>query len=262
MEEAYQGKNCCVTVSYVSYLSRFIIGADKKLRYWLSRDWLGSEKFAWFHGRPWEHQVAAVGTVLSAAGGVLGSATVHVLSGAWGQILNGHPTLLLYASAVIVLVIQSRPTLWDPVDCGPQVSLSMEFSRQEQWSGVPFPSPGDLPDPGIEPGFPALKVDSLPSEPPGKAWIVIQFSSIQLSSVAQSCLTLCDPMDCSTPGLPVHHQLLEFTQTHLHWVGDAIQPSQLHFNFNLSSKVATVSYPKMCIFWLLGFKNLELKIQN
>ena len=44
-------------------------------------------------------------------------------------------------------------------------------------------------------------------------------------SVAQSCPTLCDPMDCSTPGLPVHHQLLEFTQTHLHWVGDAIQPS-------------------------------------
>ena len=38
-------------------------------------------------------------------------------------------------------------------------------------------------------------------------------------------LTLCDPMDCSTPGLPVHHRLLEFTQTHAHWVGDAIQPS-------------------------------------
>ena len=45
------------------------------------------------------------------------------------------------------------------------------------------------------------------------------------SSVAQSCPTLCDPMDCSTPGLPVYHQLLEPTQTHVHWVGDAIQPS-------------------------------------
>ena len=44
----------------------------------------------------------------------------------------------------------------------------------------------------------------------------------QLSSVTQSCLTLCYAMDCSTPGLPVHHQLLEFTQTHVHWVGDAI----------------------------------------
>ena len=44
----------------------------------------------------------------------------------------------------------------------------MEFSRQEYWSGLPIPSPGDLPDPGIEPGSPALQADSLPSEPPGK----------------------------------------------------------------------------------------------
>ena len=51
------------------------------------------------------------------------------------------------------------------------------------------------------------------------------FSSVQFSSVAQSCPTLCDPLDYSTPGLPVHHQLLEFTQTHVHWVGDAIQAS-------------------------------------
>ena len=48
---------------------------------------------------------------------------------------------------------------------------------------------------------------------------------IQFSSVAQSCLTLGDPMHCSTPGFPVHHQLLELTQTHAHRVGDAIQPS-------------------------------------
>ena len=47
---------------------------------------------------------------------------------------------------------------------------------------------------------------------------------VQFSSVAQSCLTLCDPMNCSAPGLPVHHQLPEFTQTHVHRVGDAIQP--------------------------------------
>ena len=49
--------------------------------------------------------------------------------------------------------------------------------------------------------------------------------SIQFSSVAQSCPTLCHPMNRSMPGLPVHHQLLEFTQTHVHLVGDAIQPS-------------------------------------
>ena len=48
---------------------------------------------------------------------------------------------------------------------------------------------------------------------------------VQLSSVAQLCPTLCDPMDCSMPGLPIHHQLLEFTQTHVHWVSNAIQPS-------------------------------------
>ena len=49
----------------------------------------------------------------------------------------------------------------------------------------------------------------------------------QFSSVAQSCPTLCDPMNRSMPGLPVHHQLPEFTQTHVHLVGDAIQPSHL-----------------------------------
>ena len=55
--------------------------------------------------------------------------------------------------------------------------------------------------------------------------LVVAFPSVQFSSVAQSCLTLCDPMDCSTPALPVHHQLPEFTQTHVHCVSDAIQPS-------------------------------------
>ena len=51
------------------------------------------------------------------------------------------------------------------------------------------------------------------------------FSSVQFSSVTQSCPTLCDPMNRSTPGLPVHHQLPEFTQTHIHRVRDTIQPS-------------------------------------
>ena len=50
-------------------------------------------------------------------------------------------------------------------------------------------------------------------------------NSVQLRSLTQSCLTLCDALDCSTPGLPVHCQLPEFTQTHVHWVGDAIQSS-------------------------------------
>ena len=66
------------------------------------------------------------------------------------------------------------------------------------------------------------QVGSLPLAPPGKPFNYFQF---QFSSVTQSCRTLCDPMDCSTPGLPVHYQLPEFTQTHVHWVGDAIQPA-------------------------------------
>ena len=55
------------------------------------------------------------------------------------------------------------------------------------------------------------------------AWQAAKSSLVQFSP--QSSLTLCDPMDCSTPGLPTHHQLLEFTQTDVHRVGDAIQPS-------------------------------------
>ena len=54
----------------------------------------------------------------------------------------------------------------DPMDCSPP--LSLEFSRQEYWSGFPFSSPGDFPNPGIKSGYPVLQADSLPSEPPGK----------------------------------------------------------------------------------------------
>ena len=120
--------------------------------------------------------------------------------------------------------------------------LSMEFSRQEYWSGLPFPSPGDLPNSGIEPGSPALQAVTLPSEPPGYPLrlllLLSHFSRVQLcatpstaahqappplgfsrqehwsglpfpspmheSEVAQSCPTLSDPMDCSLPGSSVH----------------------------------------------------------
>ena len=65
--------------------------------------------------------------------------------------------------------------------------------------------------------FPSIRVFSNES--------VLRISSAQFSSVAQSCPTLCDPMNRSTPGLPVHRHFLEFTQTHIHRVRDAIQPS-------------------------------------
>ena len=85
----------------------------------------------------------------------------------------------------------------------------------------------------------------------------------QFSSVAQSCPTLCDPMDCSTPGLPVHHQLLEFTQNHVHWVSDAIQPfhplsSPFPLTFNLSQHqvlfIRVSSLHQVAKYWSFSFK--------
>ena len=65
-------------------------------------------------------------------------------------------------------VIQLCPTLCDPTTVAYQAPPFIEFSRQEYWSGLPFLSPGDLPNPGIEPRSPALQADALPSEQPGK----------------------------------------------------------------------------------------------
>ena len=66
-----------------------------------------------------------------------------------------------------MLVAQSCLNLCDLMDCSQAVSF-MEFSRQEYWTGLPFPSTGDLPNPGIKPGSPTLQADALQSEPPGK----------------------------------------------------------------------------------------------
>ena len=66
-----------------------------------------------------------------------------------------------------------------------QASPSMGFSRQEYWSGLPFPSPGDLPDPGIEPGFPTLEADTLISEPPGKPRVPLSWLRTQVQSLVR-----------------------------------------------------------------------------
>ena len=92
-----------------------------------------------------------------------------------------------------------------------QALLFMGSSRQEYWSGLPYHPPGDLPDPEI-------KLASLMSP-------ALTGGFFQFSSVTQLCLTLSDPMDCSRPGFPVHHWLLELAQTHVHQGGNAIQPS-------------------------------------
>ena len=93
-------------------------------------------------------------------------------------------------------------------------------SPGKNWSGLPFPSPGSLPNPWIKSVSLALEGRFFTTEPPGKPYY-----DDQIRSVSQSCPALCDPMNCSTPGLPVHHQLPEFTETHVDRVSDAIQPS-------------------------------------
>ena len=84
-----------------------------------------------------------------------------------------------------------------------QAPPSLGFFRQEHCSGLPLPSPMHE----------------------SEKWKWSRSVVPQIRSVAQSCPTLCDPMNRSTPGLPVQHQLPEFTETHVHWDGDAIQPS-------------------------------------
>ena len=88
----------------------------------------------------------------------------------------------------------SHVRLCDPMDCSLPGSSIHGIVQAQCWSGLPFSSPNHI-------------------------------RSDQIRSVAQSCPTLCDPMNRSTPGLPVHHQPPEFTETHVHWVSDAIQPS-------------------------------------
>ena len=77
---------------------------------------------------------------------------------------------------------------------------------------------------------------------------MIFLESVQFSSVAQSCLTLCDPMDCSMPGFPVHHQHLELVQTHAHRIGDTIQPSHPLLLLPLVIRVFS-SESVLCIKW-------------
>ena len=85
----------------------------------------------------------------------------------------------------------------------------------------------------------------------------------QLSSVTQSCPTLCDPMNCSMPGLPVHHQLPESTETHVHWVSDAIQPSH---PLSSPSPALSLSQQQGLFKWVSSLhqmaKVLEFQLQN
>ena len=118
-----------------------------------------------------------------------------------------------------VCSVSQCPTLWDPMDCSPPVSSvhGILQARALEWAAMSS-SRASSP-PRIKPSSPALAGGFLTTEPWAKS------HSQRFSSFAQLCLTVCNPMDCNMPGLSVHHQLPEFMQTHVHWVGDAIQAS-------------------------------------
>ena len=139
------------------------------------------------------------------------------------------------------LVTKLCPTLATTWTIACKAPLSIGFSKQEYWAGLHFLFRGPSQPSNWTWGLLHCRQIFLPTELWGKPHILgvcvlnyltdhnsdnncVRFISVLLS-MAQLSLTLGDPMYCSTPGLPVHHQLPEFTQTHVHWVGDAIQPS-------------------------------------
>ena len=87
---------------------------------------------------------------------------------------------------------------------------------------------------------------------------IFRIDFLSVSSVTQSCLTLCDPMNCSTPGLPVHHQLPESIQSHVHWVGDAIQPS--HPLSSPSPLAPNLSQHQGLFKWLSSLNHISFRI--
>ena len=112
----------------------------------------------------------------------------------------GNPIIAVKAKVKSLSRVRLFATSWTVAYQAPP---SVGFSRQEYWSGLPFPSPGDLPNPGIEPRSPALQVDALPSEPPGKTKTYASVC-VFVHQLCRVSTTLCDPMDCSLPGSLVH----------------------------------------------------------
>ena len=121
--------------------------------------------------------------------------------------------------------LQSYLTLSDPMDCSPPGSSVHGILQATllEWVAIFSSRVSSQPRDRtcVSLCFLPWRVGSLPLASPGKSFRY----SVQFSSVTQSCPTLCNPMNCSMPGLPVHHQLPEFTETHVHRIGDAIQAS-------------------------------------
>ena len=145
-------------------------------------------------------------------------------------------------------VSQLCPTLRDPMDCSPPGSSIHGIFQAWVlgWGAVPF-SEWQLRD-GYSQYLQRASHGPGTSASVSFTWrhFILPTGAIitTYSSVSQSCLTLWDPMDCSTPGFRVHHQLLELAQTHVHWVGDAIQPSHplSPFSSHLQSFLASGSF--------------------
>ena len=131
-----------------------------------------------------------------------------------------HPSWSIYSS---VKRLQRNKSEFLKGPPPPSMPLTGTFRGQGVWWCCLF----CLPPVQSRKSHPTLYLRTALARPGYFPWnlAAISISSVQVGSVAQSCPTLCDPMDCSMPGLPVHHQLPEFTQTHAHRVGDAIQPS-------------------------------------
>ena len=163
---------------------------------------------------------------------------------------------------VIIMLLHACPkslclclTLCDPMDHGPPGSYVHGFSRQESWSGLPFPSPGDLPNPGIEPRSvtsPALAGEFFTSSVTWEARHAscFFFFSLLLFSVTQSCPTFCNPMDCSFPGFPVLHHLPEFANScpSSRWCHPTVSSVVVLFSYCLQSFPVSGSLPVSRLF--------------
>ena len=162
-------------------------------------------------------------------------------------------------------VAQSCPTLCDPMDCSlPGSSLhGILQARVLEWVAISFSRGSSWPrDRTWVSRIPGRRFNLWATREALWLTSMLVISSIQFSP--QSCPTLCDPMNRSMPGLPVHHQLLEFTQSHVHWVGDAIQPS--HPLSSPSSPTLNLSQHRGLFKWVSSShqvsKVLELQLQH
>ena len=145
----------------------------------------------------------------------------------WGRpvtwlcsISNKNDCSTLFINMCVFSVTQSYLILYDLMDYSLPGSSVHGIFQGRILSELPFPSPRDLPDPEMEP------TSLVSSALAGRFFTIVPPRiSIQFRWVAQSGPTLCDPMDCSMPGLFVHHQILELAQAHGHRVGDAVHSS-------------------------------------